>query len=184
MKAITIHQPWATLIALGEKKFETRGWATKYRGQLAIHAAKKVDKEICQQEPFRSVLAKHGYSADNLPTGCVVAIAQITGCYRIYNTIDNGVHIVRCPNYQYDFDKVEFIRKPESDFGYYDDGRFAWEMSDVKQIDPVPAKGQQGLWNWNYGTCINCKEDKELLLLDDEQGICEDCAQVMSDLAP
>ncbi|WP_409175497.1 hypothetical protein [Brevibacillus fortis] len=32
MKAITIHQPFATLIALGEKRFETRGWATRYRG--------------------------------------------------------------------------------------------------------------------------------------------------------
>ncbi len=28
MKAITIHQPWATLIALGEKRFETRSWGT------------------------------------------------------------------------------------------------------------------------------------------------------------
>ncbi|WP_409175496.1 hypothetical protein [Brevibacillus fortis] len=33
-------------------------------------------------------------------------------------------------------------------FGWYDLGRYAWEMTDVKQIDPVPAKGQQGLWNW------------------------------------
>ncbi|WP_342351939.1 ASCH domain-containing protein [Lysinibacillus boronitolerans] len=30
MKAITIKQPWATLIALGEKRFETRSWQTKY----------------------------------------------------------------------------------------------------------------------------------------------------------
>ncbi|MFA4132565.1 MULTISPECIES: ASCH domain-containing protein [unclassified Brevibacillus] len=148
MKAITIHQPWATLIALGEKRFETRGWPTNYRGQIAIHAAKKVDKEICLEEPFRSVLARHGYTADNLPTGAVVAIAQLAGSYRIYNTIDNGVHIVRCPNNEYDFTKVEFIWRPESVFGYFSEGRFAWEMTDVRQINPVPAKGQQGLWNW------------------------------------
>ncbi|MGG4452378.1 ASCH domain-containing protein [Brevibacillus porteri] len=148
MKAITIHQPWATLIALGEKKFETRSWATKHRGPIAIHAAKKVDKEICLEEPFRSVLARHGYTADNLPTGAVVAIAQLAGSYMIYNTVDNGVHIVRCPNNEYEFTKVEFIWRPESVFGYFAEGRFAWEMVDVKQIDPVPAKGQQGLWNW------------------------------------
>lgn len=136
------------MIAIGEKHFETRGWPTKYRGPIAIHAAKKVDKEICLEEPFCSVLARHGYTADNLPTGAVVGIAQLAGCYRIYNTVDNGEHIVRCPDDQYDFDKVEFIRKPERDFGYYDEGRYAWEMSDVKQINPVPAKGQQGLWNW------------------------------------
>lgn len=35
---LTLHQPWATLIALGAKTVETRGWPTKYRGPIAIHA--------------------------------------------------------------------------------------------------------------------------------------------------
>jgi hypothetical protein len=34
------------------------------------------------------------------------------------------------------------------------------------------------------GECVNCKEEKDLLPLDDDQGICDDCAQVMNDLAP
>lgn len=38
MKALTLHQPWASLVALGVKTVETRGWATSYRGPLAIHA--------------------------------------------------------------------------------------------------------------------------------------------------
>jgi hypothetical protein len=37
MKVITIIQPWATLIAINEKRFETRSWATKYRGPLATN---------------------------------------------------------------------------------------------------------------------------------------------------
>ncbi len=41
MKAISLWQPWATLVALGIKQTETRHWATKHRGQLAIHAAKR-----------------------------------------------------------------------------------------------------------------------------------------------
>lgn len=45
MKAITIRQPWASLIALGEKKIETRSWQTKYRGPILIHAGKSVDKK-------------------------------------------------------------------------------------------------------------------------------------------
>ncbi|MEZ7793182.1 ASCH domain-containing protein [Niallia circulans] len=40
-----MRQPWATLIALGGKEFETRSWQTKYLGKLAIHAGKSVDKE-------------------------------------------------------------------------------------------------------------------------------------------
>lgn len=41
MKAITIWQPWASLLAHGMKQYETRSWATKYRGPIAIHAAKR-----------------------------------------------------------------------------------------------------------------------------------------------
>ena len=138
MKALTIHQPFATLIALGEKRFETRGWATKYRGPIAIHAAKKVDKEVCLEEPFHSVLAEHGYTADNLPTGAVVAIANLTGCYPVLATKQKAALI----------GLGEYVEENELAFGRYEEGRYAWEMSEIKQIDPVRAKGQQGLWNW------------------------------------
>lgn len=40
MKAISLWQPWASLIAHGVKTIETRSWSTPYRGPLAIHAAK------------------------------------------------------------------------------------------------------------------------------------------------
>ncbi len=54
MKAISILQPWASLVALGHKKIETRSWNTKYRGELLIHASKKqthmldtIGKRLC-----------------------------------------------------------------------------------------------------------------------------------------
>ena len=40
IKFITLTQPWATLVALGVKRIETRSWRTPYRGLLGIHAAK------------------------------------------------------------------------------------------------------------------------------------------------
>jgi hypothetical protein len=59
MKAITIWQPWASLIAIGAKQYETRSWETKYRGPIAIHAAKK---DPCKMpilvEPFETVLKR------------------------------------------------------------------------------------------------------------------------------
>jgi activating signal cointegrator 1 len=143
MKAITIHQPWATLIALGEKKFETRGWATKYRGPIAIHAAKKVDKEICLEEPFRSVLAEHGYTADDLPTGAVVALCNLSDCLKVEHA-----HAKEKAALLSSSGRLTPIKGNEVEFGWYDSGRYAWEMVDVKQINPVPAQGQQGLWNW------------------------------------
>ncbi|WP_289136372.1 ASCH domain-containing protein [uncultured Brevibacillus sp.] len=144
MKAITIHLPWATLIALGEKRFETRSWSTKYRVPIAIHAAKKVDKDICLQEPFRSVLDLHGYTADNLPTGAIVATCRLNDCLPI--TFPGGDEIIAYGGET--GHKWIRIDGHERLYGWFEPGRYGWEMAEVKRIDPVPAKGQQGLWNW------------------------------------
>lgn len=144
MKAITIHQPWASLIALGEKRFETRGWATKYRGPIAIHAAKKVYKEVCQTEPFSSILSEHGLTADNLPTGAVVAIASLEECWSVGEDYESGMPVL----FNGEGGATKHICLKEDEFGWFEPGRYAWEMAEVKQIEPVPAKGQQGLWNW------------------------------------
>jgi len=36
MKALSVRQPWANMIAAGDKTIETRTWATDYRGDLLI----------------------------------------------------------------------------------------------------------------------------------------------------
>lgn len=38
MKALSIRQPWASLIASGRKTIELRTWTTKYRGPLVVCA--------------------------------------------------------------------------------------------------------------------------------------------------
>ncbi|MEK4348992.1 hypothetical protein [Paenibacillus sp. FSL P4-0184] len=93
MKAITIIQPWATLIALREKKFETRSWPTKYRGLLAIHAGKKIDKEACREPEIRKALERHGYTEDNLSTGAVVAICKLSNCLKSVDTWREGYEL-------------------------------------------------------------------------------------------
>ena len=49
MKAISIHQPWASLIALGEKHYETRNWKPQHRGPIIIHASKSFSKAESQR---------------------------------------------------------------------------------------------------------------------------------------
>jgi hypothetical protein len=44
VKALSLWQPWASLIAVGAKTIETRGWSTTYRGPLLIHAARKIPR--------------------------------------------------------------------------------------------------------------------------------------------
>ncbi|MEK3873671.1 MULTISPECIES: ASCH domain-containing protein [unclassified Paenibacillus] len=145
MKAITILQPWATLIALGEKRFETRGWATKHRGPLGIHAGKKVDRSACEQPEIKAVLARHGYTADNLPTGAVVAVAKLNECFQVYRDVLGGVVVLESENRKTHFSTLD----NEYHFGWYEKGRYAWEITDVRRLpEPIPAKGMQRLWNW------------------------------------
>ncbi|BAH42142.1 hypothetical protein HP570_10090 [Brevibacillus sp. RS1.1] len=95
-------------------------------------------------EPFRSVLEKHGYTADNLPTGAVIAVANITECWSVGENHQGGMPVL----FNGDEGQMKRICLQEDSFGWFEHGRFVWEMTDVKPFDPVPAKGQQGLWNW------------------------------------
>ncbi|MNW50072.1 ASCH domain protein [compost metagenome] len=153
MKAITILQPWATLIAIGEKKFETRSWSTKHRGQLAIHAGKKVDRAACEEPEIKEALARHGYTVDNLPIGAVVAVCDLMECWKIQRH-DGMIYKVGHEFPFNELDECEEIWGNELAFGWYDDGRYAWELSNVQRMStPIRAKGQQGLWNWEEITC-------------------------------
>ena len=45
MKAISIKDPWASLIAQGEKTIEVRTWKTSYRGPLLVCVSKNPETE-------------------------------------------------------------------------------------------------------------------------------------------
>ncbi len=134
MKALSLTQPWATLVALGAKRYETRGWRTGYRGALAIHATKEFPRWArwhCFEEPFATVLRTHlgGDDPDTLQHfGVIVAVARL-------------VDIVRTTEVYEDLDKQERA------FGDYTPGRYAWRLEDVRGLaEPIPCRGMQGVW--------------------------------------
>jgi hypothetical protein len=49
MKCLSLKQPFADLLALGEKIIELRKWNTKFRGKFLIHASKNMDVEVCER---------------------------------------------------------------------------------------------------------------------------------------
>jgi len=49
MKALTVKEPWATLIIEGYKKYEFRSWKTNYRGKILIHAGMSLDKDTIKR---------------------------------------------------------------------------------------------------------------------------------------
>jgi predicted transcriptional regulator len=49
MKCLSLKQPFADLLALGEKTIELRKWNTKFRGEFLIHASKNIDSDACER---------------------------------------------------------------------------------------------------------------------------------------
>ncbi|MFV0353479.1 MAG: hypothetical protein ACK5JF_14430 [Oscillospiraceae bacterium] len=159
MKAITIWQPWASLLACGAKKFETRPWATKYRGPIAIHAAATPFKRIIKKIfPLHEWEYAPDYSAkrrfvkrvskfvdiDSLCYGAIIATGELMGCYKIGDS-SKGSYLL-----DYPFAPVSFADEKELMFGDWTPGRYAWEITNVKILDnPIPEKGAQRLWTWD-----------------------------------
>lgn len=186
IKALTIRQPWAQLIALGVKTIETRSWSTRYRGPLAIHAGTSRPK--CSQwedGPFDEVgdfqfgahvegrEAPHdwwiqdlrdGSGIDDvydLPLGAVVAVADLVD---VVPMIDGSLGWTKDSDtppaalvLSWDTSAMLVDTRDTGTFPDYSDqlpygdfapGRYAWLLDNVHPIDPVPAKGRQGLWTW------------------------------------
>lgn len=128
IRGLTLWEPWATLIALGEKRYETRRWRRAWRGWLAIHASKKWNAELtaqCLEEPYRTALAGYGINR-SFPLGCIVAVAQVVGY----------IETTRA-----------HISDKERAFGDWSPDRWGWKLSNVVRLDePIPCRGSQGLW--------------------------------------
>lgn len=148
MRALTLHQPWATLVALGAKVIETRPVGWDYRGALAIHAAKTFDDvnvAICRREPFRSVLLAAGYTAARqLPVACILSLHDLADVFRFpfdVRTADQLQGILT------DRGISEALPPHELAFGNYAAGRRGIYLANRRTLrTPVQARGLQGLW--------------------------------------
>ena len=137
LRALSLTQPWASLVAQGAKRIETRSWATPYRGWIAIHAAKAFPRE-CQRllevEPFLTAL---NCPPDELRRGAILAVVRLRGCFQCGK--DQGGHGV--PGL------VLPPVAPELSFGDYSPGRYAWVFDDLRPLGrPIPCKGALGGW--------------------------------------
>jgi len=126
MKALTIKQPWATLIIQGDKRFEFRSWQTKYRGDLLIHAGKGIDKEAMKR------LAK--YLPKELQYGKILGKVKLVDCIKM------------SPEFK------ELLLKENSDI--YTKSSFkesyGWQVSNVEVFEnPIDVKGHLSLWEYD-----------------------------------
>ena len=174
MKALTIRQPWATLIALGVKTIETRSWRAPKAliGQrVAIHAGKALPPFGLQLGPWTIVDTPGRWVASDcdrglvrdLPLGAVVAVATLADCVPIVQaTAELATRAVEpCVVIGYGDDLTLYHPTnreglnwgldvdDQLPYGDYQPGRWAWMLTDIDQLlDPIPATGKQGVWEW------------------------------------
>lgn len=143
MKAISLMQPWASLMALELKRIETRSWDTKYRGPLLIHSSKKViplhrlfdDLNFEQREFIFRALENAYDDPEKLPTGMIIAVCQL---------------VETKPT-----ESLTTLSWLEKACGDYAPGRFGWIIGEMKRLEPgIHAKGQLGLWNYDLEVSI------------------------------
>lgn len=136
MYALTLWEPWATLIMLRVKHFETRPWALPARlegKRLAIHAAKRTPPHEYEQAMKNQHICEALWADIHqigMRPGCILGTVTIGKCF---HTED-----IRTK-----------LSEAELAFGDYSDGRYAFEVYDVMRFtDPTPARGYQKFWNW------------------------------------
>jgi hypothetical protein len=138
IRGLSLLQPWASFMALGEKRIETRSWPTKYRGWIALPSSKswrREDRAWAEADPScRAVWAKHGVtSLDQIPLGQVLSIARLVDVVRTETVLDVARALPLLPY--------------ELDFGNYGPDRWAWIFEEALALpEPVPVRGSLGLY--------------------------------------
>lgn len=124
MKALTIKQPWASLIIEGYKKFEFRSWKTNYRGKILIHAGLSLEKDM-----------KERFNAYNLDykLGYIIGEAEIVDCILVDENFNEELRVIN---------PLVYARSNHVE-------KYAWKLENIKKYDkPIPCKGKLGLWNY------------------------------------
>lgn len=150
IKAISLWQPWASLIWTGAKTYETRSWPTSYQGPLLICAAKFKMEDLTDylMDPDfeRGLKPLWDSGAEELPFGQALCIVDLVGCIPVerFDVSPNYLELVELHMMPHRFDMLG----DDIFFGNFLPGRFAWKLTNLRRLERYyPVKGHQGLWD-------------------------------------
>ena len=136
MKALTIKQPWASLIIHGIKDVENRSWNTKFRGKFLIHSSKTFDTDATLTKRQVDLCVSKGFLKQN-----------DDGSWDWKIDFPRGVILGECNL----IDVMPPTATPSTDASIWKENMaFGLVISDAKQLDePIPVKGNLGFWEYN-----------------------------------
>lgn len=156
VRAITLWQPWASLVALGFKRYETRSWSTSYKGKLLIHAAARPDKqyerlaiiEACRGTEYFNTLIQLFNEAE-FSLGAVVAIADLTGCQKMWSKSQLPPSATWADDVRANDTEILIDDQAELEIavGDWQPDRYAWKLENIQALaEPIYCKGERRLW--------------------------------------
>jgi hypothetical protein len=128
MKALTICEPYATLIARGAKRVENRTWSTPYRGPLYIHAGK--NRNWLSLDETKTVDVSYNIPVAQMSFGAVIAIATLVDCVHL-DTVSPAI----------------LLKYPWLTLHEHTSGPWCFILDKVSCIGPWPWRGAQGLFD-------------------------------------
>lgn len=152
MKALTIWQPWASLIVAGAKPYEFRGWrfpSSMIGQRVGIHAAARPMK------PGEIGAIVADLQSGGLHAACTCLHAEIA-LPILRDAVRNGLPISAMLGSAVLGEPRNGIRIAEefgvpraNDSDRDDHANWGWPMLDIERFaEPIPARGAQGFWNW------------------------------------
>lgn len=158
MKAITVHEPYASLIKEGKSFYIVKDFDSKYSGPIAIHAGTSNDLNsnslsINEKENIEKALGKD-YKYHN---GVIIAIAYMVRSWYLSSHSMPPNMFSSFPYYISEY----LANIDEKKYGGWYDGKYAFQIQNVKVLDkPIPTKGHQRIWEWEIPNevpvCNNC----------------------------
>jgi len=141
MKALSLWQPYATLIAVGAKTIETRSWPTSYRGPLMILSARKWNADIADDcWRVADILQDRGFQSPTIRGQDVGRLSWESSLGRILACCE----LLDCRP----MDAAPEDRPLDAEFGTFGPGRYGWVLGNVVPVlPPIPYCGRQGLFD-------------------------------------
>lgn len=149
MKALTIWQPWASLIMAGVKPYEFRSWpAPKYvRGKRsAIHAGARPVRRTELQELILQLRSPEAYFTGLKPEALPLLEGWLQNPGRLPLSSILGTAVIGEP--RRDAELLAEFGGPVMDSDRAEHHNWAWPLSDIEHLEPFhPAKGALGFWD-------------------------------------
>lgn len=142
MQALTIIEPWATLIAIGAKHFTTGGRYTERRGRVAICAG---DVQYMDGDTSFQRTALRRLGARDVKPGNIIAVADLTACLQIVGNTWNkqGRRVTEAA-----LEDGTVIKEDELALGFWNIGGYAWKFEHVEAVTPIATEPRYGFWEW------------------------------------